>query len=220
MSGQILLLAKAPVPGRVKTRLCPPCTPEQAARVAAAALDDTLDSATATPAMGRVLVLDGQRQAPAGWTTVAQRGGPLADRLVAAFADTRRPGVPALLIGMDTPQVTPELLTEALRQLAEPGGPDAVLGLAVDGGWWALGLREPRDAEALRHIVTSTATTGAETLAALRERGLRVGTLPRLRDVDTAADAHLVAAVCPPGGRFAGTVHGSVPEPARPEPVR
>jgi uncharacterized protein len=211
--GQILLLAKAPVPGRVKTRLCPPCTPEQAAFVAAAALDDTLDTAAATPAAARTLVLAGDRAPTDGWATVPQRGGPLSERLAAAFADTRIPGVPTLLIGMDTPQVTPALLTDALQQLTTPGGPDAVLGLAIDGGWWTLGLRDPQQAAVLRHIATSTATTGAETLAALHRRGLRVGILPRLRDVDTAPDAHLVAAECHPASRFTKAVRANVPKP-------
>ena len=56
---QILVLAKAPLPGRVKTRLCPPCTAEQAARIAAAALADTLATVTASTAGHRVLVIDG-----------------------------------------------------------------------------------------------------------------------------------------------------------------
>ena len=85
---RILVIAKAPVPGRVKTRLCPPCTPEQAALVAAAALRDTLDAVDATPGVERVLVLDGRFAAPPGWSTVAQRGDGLGERLRNAFADT------------------------------------------------------------------------------------------------------------------------------------
>jgi hypothetical protein len=210
-AGQVLVMAKAPVPGRVKTRLCPPCTPDQAARVAGAALADTLDTVEATVTGTRVLAVDGQYAAPPGWRTQPQRGGPLAHRLAGAFADTRVPGTATLLIGMDTPQLDPDHLDTALRRLGDPGGPDVVLGLAADGGWWALGLREPAHATVLRHIVTSTATTGAETLAALRGRGLRVASLPRLRDVDTAADAHAVAAECAPDRRFPGAVAANVP---------
>jgi rSAM/selenodomain-associated transferase 1 len=200
---QVLVLAKAPVAGRVKTRLCPPCTPDQAARIAAAALADTIDTVSATPAVLRTLVLDGEYPVPAGWARVRQRGTTLGERIAYAYADTRRPGVPAVLIGMDTPQVTPALLDSVARQLREM---DAVLGLAVDGGWWALGLREPAHATVLREIPTSTATTGADTLAALRARRLRVALLPEMRDVDTAADAYAVAAECPPGSRFAVAV--------------
>lgn len=206
-----MVLAKAPVPGRVKTRLCPPCTPEQAARVAAAALADTLHTVGATATGTRVLAVDGRYPVPSGWQTVPQRGGPLAHRLANVFADNRIPDTATLLIGMDTPQLDPDHLDAALHQLGAPGGPDAVLGPAADGGWWALGLREPAHATVLRHIVTSTATTGAETLAALHGRGLRVAVLRRLRDVDTATDAHAVAAECPPDRRFPEAVAANVP---------
>ncbi|GIE30456.1 hypothetical protein Ait01nite_035010 [Actinoplanes italicus] len=203
MNPRILVLAKAPVPGRVKTRLCPPCTPEQAAAIAAAALADTLDTVTAATAGSRVLVVDGEYPAPPGWTAFGQRGGPLGERIAGAFEDTRTPGVPSILIGMDTPQLLVAHLETAARMLATH---DAVLGPADDGGWWALGLRDPGHATVLRTIETSTATTGRQTLAALRGRGLRVGLLERLRDVDTAADARAVAALCPPISRFARAV--------------
>jgi hypothetical protein len=215
MTAQVLVLAKAPVPGRVKTRLCPPCTPEQASRVAAAALADTLDTVTAAAGVARVLVVDGRYPAPPGWTMLAQRGGPLGERLANAFADTRTPGTATVLVGMDTPQVTAGHLDTARRLLGMVGGPDAVLGPAVDGGWWALGLRDPGYATVLRTIPTSTSTTGEQTLAALRRRGLRVDLLPHLRDVDTAADARAVAALCPPDSRFADAVAAELPVPCR-----
>ncbi|MDI5941833.1 MULTISPECIES: TIGR04282 family arsenosugar biosynthesis glycosyltransferase [Micromonospora] len=217
---QVLVLAKTPEPGRVKTRLCPPCTPGQAARIAAAALADTLDTVAAATAGARILVVDGDHPAPAGWARLAQRGGPLSDRLANAFADARpvadrrETAAATLLIGMDTPQLTAAHLDAAVGLLGTADGPDAVLGPADDGGWWALGLREPGHAEALRAIPTSTARTGRLTLAALRRRGLRVHLLPRLRDVDTAADAHVVAALCPPGSRFAVAVDADVPSAA------
>jgi len=199
-----VVLAKVPAPGRVKTRLCPPCSPEQAARVAAAALADTVAAVDASGAGSRVLVTDRACAAPAGWSGALQRGGPLGERLANAFADLR----PALLIGMDTPQLTGGHLDAALRLLA---GADAVFGPAEDGGWWALGLRDPGHAEVLRDIPTSTAATGARTREALLRRGLRIAELPRLRDVDTAPDAHAVAALCPPGRAFPGTVAAEVP---------
>jgi glycosyltransferase A (GT-A) superfamily protein (DUF2064 family) len=202
-AAQILVLAKTPRAGRVKTRLCPPCTPEQAATIATAALADTMATVTATPNVIRTLVVDGPQPAPAGWNRVAQRGHTLADRLANGFADTNVPGRPTLLIGMDTPQVTPAMLTIAVQELLAA---DAVIGYAEDGGWWALGLREPLHAEVLRDIATSCPDTGANTILALLGRGLRVTALPVLRDVDTAADAHHVAARCAPGSRFAAIV--------------
>ncbi|WP_204298817.1 TIGR04282 family arsenosugar biosynthesis glycosyltransferase [Actinoplanes campanulatus] len=204
-------MAKAPVAGRVKTRLCPPCTPGQAARLAAAALADTLDTVAAVAAGARVLVVDGDYPTPPGWTVCPQRGGPLGDRLANAFADTRAPRTATVLIGMDTPQLAAvDHLDSALRLLADV---DAVLGPADDGGWWALGLRDPRHAEVLRTIPTSTPTTGRQTLTALCRHGLRIQVLPPLRDVDTAADAHAVAAMCPAGSRFARAVTAEMPSP-------
>jgi uncharacterized protein len=207
MNVQLLVIAKAPVPGQVKTRLCPPCTPVQAARVAAAALSDTLAAAGATPAVRHTIVHYGQLMAPDGWRRVPQRGEGLADRLAYGFADSARTGTGSLLIGMDTPQVTPELLTAVSAGLAEY---DAVLGPAVDGGWWTLALRDPRDAQALTGVPMSTVDTGALTVAALAARGLRVGYGPTLRDVDTAADAYAVAQACP-HGTFADAVRRHVP---------
>ncbi|GIF23559.1 glycosyltransferase A (GT-A) superfamily protein (DUF2064 family) [Actinoplanes tereljensis] len=210
MSVQILVLAKTPVAGRVKTRLCPPCTPRQAARLAAAALADTLDAVAATPAAARILVVDGDLPAPPGWGRVVQRGGPLGERLAHAYADTAVPGTASLLIGMDTPQAGPALLGDAAARLVADGA-DAVLGLAADGGWWALGLRDPAHAQVLRDVPMSTSDTGVLTLAALTARGLRVTALPVLTDVDTAPDAYAVAALCPPGSRFAAAVPELVP---------
>jgi glycosyltransferase A (GT-A) superfamily protein (DUF2064 family) len=222
---QYLVIAKAPVPGAVKTRLCPPCTPVQAARVAAAALADTLDAVTAvattTSTAGApgaatgacTLVLAGGYAAPAGWRVVPQRGDGLAERLVHAYADTGRRHAASLLVGMDTPQLTPAVLAGAADTLGT-GGVDAVLGTAADGGWWALGLRDPADGEALRGVPMSTPDTGAATLAALRARGLTVAALPVLRDVDTAADAWAVAGQCRPDGRFPRAVAVDVPRPA------
>jgi glycosyltransferase A (GT-A) superfamily protein (DUF2064 family) len=207
MNVQLLVIAKAPVPGQVKTRLCPPCTPAQAAEVAAAALSDTLAAAGATPAVRHTIVHYGQLRPPAGWHQMAQRGDGLAARLANGFADTARPGTASLLIGMDTPQVTPELLSAVAAGLA---GYDAVLGPASDGGWWTLALRDPRDAQALNGVPMSTVDTGALTAAALRARGLRVGYGPTLRDVDTAADALAVAEACS-HGTFADAVRRHVP---------
>jgi hypothetical protein len=185
----LLVVAKQPVPGRVKTRLVPPYTHDQAAALAEAALTDTLHTVLRVPARRRVLVLDGRPGPwlPRGFDIMPQCGGPLDERLAAAFAAV--PG-PALLIGMDTPQVTPDLLAVDWQTA------DAVFGPAADGGFWALGLRVP-DPALLRGVPMSTPDTGAIQLARLLTAGLRVADLPRLRDVDTAADAVAVARQAP-----------------------
>ncbi|MFI7071611.1 TIGR04282 family arsenosugar biosynthesis glycosyltransferase [Micromonospora sediminicola] len=212
----LLVMAKAPVPGAVKTRLCPPASPVRAARIAAAALRDTVDAVAATPGVVPVLALAGRladaedgadlAAAVAGWAVLPQRGDGLADRLAHAHADAADayPDRPVLQIGMDTPQLTPARLAAAVRRLALPGT-DAVLGPAADGGWWALGLRDPRRAAALRGVPMSTADTGRLTHAALVGAGLRVAALPTLRDVDDWSDARAVARAAP-GGRFAREV--------------
>lgn len=191
-STTVLVIAKEPRPGRVKTRLTPPFTPQEAAALAEAALADTLDTVARTPARRRVLVLEGTPGPwlPPGFEVVRQCAGGLDERLAAAFADCDGP---ALLIGMDTPQVTPELLTVDFADC------DAYFGPAEDGGFWALGLAEP-DPALLRGVPMSTPHTGAAQRARLD--GLRVRDLPPLRDVDTAHDADLVAKAAP-RGRFA-----------------
>jgi glycosyltransferase A (GT-A) superfamily protein (DUF2064 family)/SAM-dependent methyltransferase len=202
----VLVIAKAPVAGLAKTRLCPPATPRQAAAIAAAALLDTLEAVAATPSVQPVLAYTGRladaaaapeiRAALAGWRLVRQRGDSFAERLANAHADTAAlfPGQPVLQIGMDTPQVLPDLLSAALGQVANTG---AVLGLAADGGWWALGLRDPAHASALREVPMSTPDTGRLTRLALAGRGLRIADLPVLSDVDTWADALAVAESAP-----------------------
>lgn len=187
---QILVLAKQPVAGKVKTRLCPPLTYDGAARLAAAALEDTLDIVRQVNVARRVLVLEGAYEA-AGFEVQPQRGGAMHERLAAAFDDAA--GLPALLIGMDTPQLTVTLLGAAVDALLTS---PAVLGLASDGGWWTLGLRQP-DGALLRDIPTSQDDTGARQLARLREQGLAVQALPELRDVDTIDDARAAAELAP-----------------------
>lgn len=195
----LIVIAKAPEAGRSKTRLCPPCTPGQAAALAEAALRDTIAAVLATPAARRVLVLDGR---PPPWLpdaveVIDQRGDGLDQRLAAAFEDV---GGPALLVGMDTPQLTPTLLQTAWRRLMTPGT-DAVLGHALDGGYWAIGLRAP-DRALFTGVPMSVPETGALQEQRLRSRGSRVALLPELRDVDRIDDAHAVAALAP-DGRFA-----------------
>jgi uncharacterized protein len=191
----LAVIAKAPAPGRTKTRLCPPLTLVQAAELAEAALRDTLEAAAATPAARRVVVLDGRPGPwlPGGFDVVAQRGGGLDERLAAAFADL--PG-PTLIIGMDTPQVTPVILEQALTRLESAA---AVLGPAADGGYWAIGLRrgEPR---ALLGVPMSTAHTFAAQTLRLRALGLAIDELDTVRDVDTFSDALVVAADAPHTG--------------------
>ncbi len=202
---QLVVLAKAPVAGRSKTRLCPPLTPDEAAQVARAALLDTLDVVAALDVRRRVLVLDGDPTGlvPSGFEVVPQVTGGLDVRLAGAFdaVDPARSG-PALLIGMDTPQVTPALLVASAEALLEH---DAVLGHAHDGGWWALGLHAA-DPEVFLGVPMSADDTGAHQERRLRERGLVPHLLPELRDIDHVDDLAAVAALMPADSRLPALV--------------
>lgn len=198
----VVVLAKAPVAGAVKTRLIGRWSAQEAADLAEAALADTLETATT---WGRTLcVLAGEPGPwlPAGTPVVAQVRGTLGQRIAAAY-DTAfdREAGPVLLVGMDTPQLSHDHLDAAVAALADH---DAALGLAADGGWWLLGLRAPA-AAAITAVPTSRADTGARQRQALAGAGLSVADLPVLTDVDLPADALAVAATIP-WSRFAQLV--------------
>lgn len=192
-----LVLAKAPVPGRVKTRLCPPYTPTQAATLAAAALTDTLRAVRCSRARQRVLVLDGRSDmvAAPGFDVVQQSSGGLDERIAAAFADHSATRLPQILVGMDTPQLTADLLDHAMTALLRSDS-DAVIGPADDGGFWVVGLRSP-NRDAFVDVPMSRPWTYLAQRARFDLLGLRVVTLPSLRDVDDADDARSVAAIAP-----------------------
>jgi rSAM/selenodomain-associated transferase 1 len=193
----LAVIAKAPVAGRVKTRLCPPCTPRQAADLARASLQDVLAAMAACPARRRVVVLDGEPPdwIPRGFAVVVQHGDGLAQRLSNAFGDL---GGPALIVGMDTPQLTSLDLQRALGALAQS---DAVLGPAFDGGYWCIGLRRP-DRRVFDGVPMSSPATARRQRERLESLGMSVAGLQRLRDVDTFDDALRVAAMAP-ASRFA-----------------
>ena len=196
----VVVLAKEPVPGKVKTRLIGELTPQEAAGLARAALADTLEAVGALPGVRPVLALDGQPGpwVPPGFTVVPQAAGGLDRRIAAAFDSVLGPDRqdgPALLVGMDTPQLGAALAS------VDFAGHDAVLGLADDGGYWAVGLRRP-DPALFHGVPMSEPVTGRAQLDRLRGAGLRVRLLPPLRDVDTVSDAAAVAHAAP-GTRFA-----------------
>lgn len=189
----LIVIAKEPVPGRVKTRLIPALGAEWAAEVAAAALADTLRLVGAVPADRRLLAFDGDPAGwlPTGWRVTRQPSGGLDRRLSAAFA-AADPGS-ALLIGMDTPQARAAQLSAF-----DPARFDACLGLASDGGYWAIGLAEARlGPSVILGVPMSSACTGAEQLRRLERLGMRVQMLDELCDVDTIGDADQVAALIP-----------------------
>ncbi len=212
----LLVVAKAPEPGRAKTRLAASVGDLVAAEIAAAALLDTLDAVAAAPVAGRVVALTGDLDAAAGndeirrllesFRVIAQRGNDFGERLANAHADAATGGHPVLQIGMDTPQVTGELLASCARRLLRS---QAVLGLARDGGWWVLGLQTPAAAECLRGVPMSQPDTGELTLKALHDNLLDVALVELLGDFDVIDDVAIVRDACDPASRFARVTYAA-----------
>lgn len=205
----LTIIAKFPEPGRVKTRLCPPCSPEQAAEVAAAALADTMDAVDATVAdatrarnVRRVVLLDGDNGewVRDGYDAVRQRGDGLGERLANGFDDLG----PGVIVGMDTPSAC-RWLADALAVVE--GGRDAI-GMASDGGYWVIGLATT-DRRAFDGIPMSQSHTGVAQLRRLHDLGRPVRMLPMARDLDDIADLQAHARVGGPG-RLAATARSII----------
>jgi rSAM/selenodomain-associated transferase 1 len=198
--GTLLVIAKAPDPGSVKTRLAPPCTAVQAASIASAALQDTFAAVCAADPARRVVAFDGAigPWIPAGYEVVEQVSGGLGERLDAAFrwaSSTGDGALPIMVLAMDTPQVSAADISESLSALREPGV-DAVLGPALDGGYWTIGFT----AEVVSGrtglfdgVPMSTSHTAEAQVARLESLGLNCRILRSLRDIDTWVDALAVA---------------------------
>jgi rSAM/selenodomain-associated transferase 1 len=205
-----LVVAKAPVPGKVKTRLGAHIGDDVAADLAAAALLDTIAACAAAFGDRCHLALEGEledgrradeiRAGLAGWRVFRQEGGSLGERLAHAHRTVAQvEPAPVVQVGMDTPQLTAAHLSEAAERVRPGVG---VIGPAHDGGWWLLGLRNPGAAEVLARVPMSTRRTGFDTRRALTGWGIRMATAPALRDVDTVVDADAVAREAP-ASRFA-----------------
>jgi glycosyltransferase A (GT-A) superfamily protein (DUF2064 family) len=188
----LVIIAKECLPGKVKTRLHPDVTFEQAAELAAAALADTLATGLELEATRRILLFDGTTP-PAGaerYEVVPQVSGDLDERLAAIFDALDGPTV---LVGMDTPQ----LRTGDLESLFPwTDAADFAFGPACDGGFWTLGMREPRG-DLIRGVPMSQRVTGRHQLARLSRVGGVIRMLRPLTDIDTIVEAREVAAQAP-----------------------
>lgn len=218
MTAQVLVVAKAPIPGTAKTRLGSAVGGAAAADLAAAALLDSLDAVEAvTTSTTRLVALTGDLGAAArgdeiaarlgSWHVVEQRGASFADRLVCAHHDAAAVfggGAALVQIGTDTPQITPRDL-DALASAVDPtsaGSCEIALGPATDGGWWGLATRSEGYVDAMTDVPMSRPDTCDLTQAALEAPGARVRRLHELTDVDTIDDAFRVASAAP-ATRFA-----------------
>jgi rSAM/selenodomain-associated transferase 1 len=208
----LLVFVRAPVEGRVKTRLAAALGPRGALRVYRRLAEHALAAARALgPAVSLRVHVTPADDVPAvrawlgaGPAYLPQAEGDLGARMAAAFADAFAAGARrVVIIGSDLPDLSPDLLRRAFDHLSAT---DAVLGPAADGGYWLLGLARPLP-EVFAGIAWSTDGVLAATLARLRAAGIEPARLPTLRDVDEAADL-------PPGWAKAAVADASLP-PAR-----
>ena len=200
-SPAIIVMAKAPRAGEAKTRLAPPLTHAEAACLAACLFADTVSLALGAgarvvvayaPADGRApleeaLRLTLTKEALSGVLWLEQRGDDLGERLAGVVERAFAEGFgPLLLIGADSPTLPPSFLSSALEALAD-GRADVALGPTEDGGYYAVGMREPAP-ELFDAVEWSTPRAYAQTARNAARLGLRLLELPPWYDVDTPAD--------------------------------
>ena len=187
----LIVFTKAPVPGKVKTRLCPPLSGEQAAQLYRAFVGDVLTGAHASGAATVTLAYETHPDYPdPSWSADSsawfpQAGGDLGARLIAAFNETFKTELSkTVIIGTDCPDLDPHTLSDAFARL---GRADAVVGPANDGGYYLIGLRRP-----MPHLFIEMEWSGSKvlqsTLERLRLRGMHFERLPLRSDVDTFED--------------------------------
>lgn len=196
----LVIMAKQPIPGAVKTRLCPPLTPEESAAFANAFLRDTVANAQQAECGEVVLAV-----APAedawfagmfpGLARLPQKGEDLGKRLNSVFeAAWRLRYQPCVVMGTDSPDLPPALLHEAFEALrSTPDGSDVILGPAKDGGYTLIGLKW-RSPQLFANIAWSTERVLEQTLERAAAASLRVHLLREWQDVDEATDLTALAA--------------------------
>ena len=190
MSAVLAVFAKAPVAGQVKTRMCPPLTPAQAAALYQAMLLDVLAQPPPDRQVARALWFTPAAQrawfegAAADWILHLQEGEDLAARLRRAFRVHAEEGRSRMVVrGSDSPTLPPETVAAAFAALDKS---DLAICPDRDGGYNLIGMRQPADA--LFELEMSRASVLEETLERARELHLSVHLLPGHHDVDTAED--------------------------------
>ena len=194
--GRIALaaMARVPIAGEVKTRLCPPLRPEQAAELARCFLEDRVEQLRGLPASDRLVAFTPpEREAelralvPGDVRLLPQHGADLGARMSRLLSDLLAEGYAgAIAVGTDTPTLPTAYLVEACEALRS-GAADVVLGPSEDGGYYLIGLGRPAP-ELFVNVPWSTAAVYAETLSRARASGRRISVLPSWFDVDRVPD--------------------------------
>ena len=189
----LLVVAKQPAPGQTKTRLCPPLTPDQAAYLYDCFLRDTLDTMRKVPDLQRMIGFlpeDAQgyfNQLAPDMEMVCQHGASLGERLDHLLTNALNGGSQrAVVMDSDSPTLPAAYISQAFEQLTKA---DVVLGPTQDGGYYLIGLKQPRP-HLLRQVQMSTPHVLSDTLELAKATGLTVSLLPVWYDVDTIADLH------------------------------
>jgi len=189
----VVLMAKAPVPGRVKTRLCPPLAPAEAARLYACMLGDAAEEISSVGRIARYLFLDRPvaantlRGAPfSSFERFPQRGKDLGEKMWDAAATAFRRGARrVVIVGADCPSLSAGTVRRAFLELST--GASVVFGPSVDGGYYLVGLSSP-DERLFRGFRWSTAEVLRNAVARCRILSAPFSFLPPGRDVDTGED--------------------------------
>jgi len=194
MTALLIIFAKEPRPGEVKTRLSPPLSPAAAAQLYHCFIQDILDEMARAPEVRLAVSFSPdpsqgffRRLAPPGTILFPQKGADLGERMARAFARYFAAGFgPILLRGSDVPDLPAAVVSEATAVLAA-GQAQVVLGPATDGGYHLVGLTEPQPA-LFQGPVWSSRTVLTDTLRLARQLGLRVHLLDPWPDIDTCDD--------------------------------
>ncbi len=180
---RIVLFTRYPEPGRAKTRLIPALGARGAAELHRRLTERTLDQVRATGLPFEIRSTGGTPEQFVRWLGVAnvvdQGDGDLGARMKRAAAP-----YPTIFIGADAPDLTARHLADAAAALA---GHDAVIGPALDGGYWLLGLTRPLD-QLFVEIPWGTDRVLLETLARARAAGVSLAMMPALADLDRPED--------------------------------
>ncbi|MEJ2093487.1 MAG: TIGR04282 family arsenosugar biosynthesis glycosyltransferase [Syntrophobacterales bacterium] len=190
----LIIFAKEPRPGQVKTRLCPPLSPQAAARLYGQFLEDVLEEMAGLPQLPVAVAYAPEAARPffqnlvaPDAPLVAQAGEDLGERLRQAFAWGFAQGAASVLIrNSDSPDLPGSLVLEAKEFLAG-GRAQVVLGPCPDGGYYLVGLKTPQP-RLFQDINWSSSSVLADTLAQAGRLGLKVHLLPSWLDIDTIAD--------------------------------